>query len=175
MRLIKYFYVLSLLLLLSCVTGKVHEGEGAIDYKLYQGKWYEIARLPNPFEEGLNCITMNYEVHDEGIMMVTNKGYNKNDPSDIKILTGKAWIPDGKEPQKIKIQFIWPITKDYILIHIDNTKGLAILGSPTKYQLWILSRSPKVAEEDIQELIKIAQKNGYRTDTLVYVDQNCKE
>ena len=175
MRLLKYIYVLSLLLFFSCITDKVRIKEGgAIDYKLYQGKWYEIARLPNPFEEGLNCITMTYEVHDEGIMMVTNKGYSKNDPSDAKTLTGKAWIPDGKEPKKIKIQFIWPVTKDYVLIHIDETKGFAMLGSPAKHQLWILSRSPLISEEDLLELIKIAQKNDYKTDTLVRVDQSCK-
>lgn len=175
MRLIKYIFLFSLLLLFSCITGKDHKKEGGIDYKVYQGKWYEIARLPNPFEEGLICITMTYEVHDEGIMMVTNKGFSKNDPSDAKTLTGKAWIPDGKEPHKIKIQFIWPVTKDYVLIHVDEAKGYAILGSPAKHQLWFLSRSPKIPEDDFQELIKIAQKNEYRTDTLVRVEHNCKD
>lgn len=176
MRLIKYLFLLILLMFLSCITDKGHKKDGAgIDYKLYQGKWYEIARLPNPFEEGLNCITMTYECHDEGIMTVTNKGYSKNDPSDAKTLTGKAWIPDEKEPQKIKIQFIWPVTKDYILIHIDEVKGFAILGSPARHQLWILSRSPRIPEEDFLDLIKISQKNEYKTETLVRVDQSCKE
>jgi apolipoprotein D and lipocalin family protein len=162
-------------LFFSCKTGNIiTKDETNIDYKLYQGKWYEVARLPNPIEDGLTCITMTYEYHEEGVMTVTNKGQNKNDAQDIKTLSGRAWIPDVKEPKKIKIQFIWPVTRDYVLLHIDEIKGYAVLGSPAKHQLWILSRTPLVSEEDMLSLVKIAQKNEYNTDNLVRVDQNCK-
>lgn len=166
--------LLILFLFISCTTFTPGiKDEPVIDYKLYQGKWYEIARLPNPVEEGLTCITMTYEWQDEGVMTVTNRGSNKSDPEDIKTLSGRAWIPDAKEPQKIKIQFIWPVTADYILIHIDEEKGYAILGSPFKHQLWILSRTPVIIEEDMIELTKIAEKNQYRTDNLIRVEQTC--
>lgn len=166
--------VIILFLFTSCTTVKPDiKDEPVIDYKLYQGKWYEIARLPNPVEEGLTCITMTYEFQDEGVMTVTNRGRNKSDPEDIKTLSGRAWIPDAKEPQKIKIQFIWPVTRDYQLIHIDEEKGYAILGSPMKHQLWILSRSPVIIEEDLAELIKIAEKNQYTIEALIRVEQTC--
>lgn len=162
------------LMMFSCITIFPDiKDEPVIDYKIYQGKWYEIARLPNPIEEGLTCITMTYEYQDEGVMTITSKGRSRNDPLDVRTLTGRAWIPDSKEPQKIKIQFIWPITKDYLLVHIDEKKGYAILGSPFKHQLWILSRSPVVIQEDMIELINIAEKNQFKTDTLIRADQVC--
>lgn len=163
-----------LLLMISCTTKPDIKNDGIIDYSLYQGKWYEIARLPNPVEEGLVCVTMTYELNDQGIMTVLNRGRNKNDPEDIKTLSGRAWIPDGKEPGKIKVQFIWPVTADYVLIHIDETKGLALLGSPFKHQLWILSRSAAIAEEEYTALLKIAAKNQYRTENMVRVEQSCE-
>jgi len=170
-----YFAAALLLLMISCVTIKPDiKDQGLVDYKLYQGKWYEILRLPNPIEDGLNCVTMTYEYQDEGIMTVALKGGSKSDPEDIRSFTGRAWIPDGKDPQKIKIQFIWPVTKDYVLLHIDQTKGYAIIGSPFKHQLWILGRSPVIAEEDLAELVKIAAKNEYKTENLVRVEQACK-
>ena len=165
-----------LMLLISCVTVKPKpKDKAAIDYKLYQGKWYEVMRLPNPIENSLTCVTMTYEYNDEWGMKVINSGKNKNEPGDIKTLSGRAWIPDGKEPEKIKIQFIWPVTKDYILLHIDEVKGYAIIGSvpPFKHQLWILSRTPVISEEDSVELVKIAEKNQFKTENLVRVDQNC--
>ena len=168
-----YFIIALMLLFFSCTTKPGIKGEAVIDYKLYQGKWYEIARLPNQFENGLTCITMTYEYQDEGVMIVTSRGRNKGDAEDVRTLSGRAWIPDSKEPQKIKIQFIWPVTIDYLLLHIDEVKGYAILGSPSKHQLWILSRSPTVVEEDLAELIKIAEKNQYKTETLVRIDQGC--
>ncbi len=165
--------VVLLLLIFSCTTPPEIKDEPVINYKLYQGKWYEIARLPNPVENGLNCITLTYEFQDEGVMTVTSKGVNKTDPEDIKTLSGRAWIPDEKAPDKIKIQFIWPITIDYVLLHIDEDKGYAILGSPYKHQLWILGRSPVVNDEDYAELLKIAEKNGFKIENLVKVDQSC--
>ncbi len=170
-----FFSAVFLLLVVSCttITPDVKD-DTVIDYKLYQGKWYEIARLPNPVEDGLVCVTMTYDVQDEGIMTVTSRGRSKSDPEDVKSLTGRAWVPDGKEPNKIKIQFIWPVTKDYLLIHIDENKGYAILGAPHKYHLWILSRSPFINEEDMAELVKIAEKNQYKTENLMRVEQICE-
>ncbi len=176
MRIRSFLSAAVLLLAFSCAIFKPGvKHEGIIDYKLYQGIWYEIARLPNQFEDGLKCITMTYQVTDEGIMTVSNLGRNRNNPDDVKTLTGRAWIPDSSEPRKIKIQFIWPVTVDYVLIHIDEAKGLAILGSPFKHQLWIISRSASVSGEDFAELVKIAQNNQYKTENLVLVEQDCRQ
>jgi len=164
-----------LLLIISCNIFKPVIKDGSIiDYTLYQGKWYEIARLPNPVEDGLVCVTMTYEFQHEGMMNVTSRGRSKSDREDIKTLSGRAWVPDAKEPRKIKIQFIWPVTIDYLLLHIDVGKGYAVLGSPYKHQLWILSRTPVVNENDFSELLKIAEKNQYRLESLVRVEQGCE-
>lgn len=170
---IKTFFAFTFIFIISCSTPPDLIDEPVINYKLYQGKWYEIARLPNPVENGLICITMNYDYQDEGVMTVTSRGVSKNDPEDVKTLSGRAWIPDGNEPDKIKIQFIWPVTIDYVLIHIDEVKGYAILGSPYKHQLWILGRSPVVNDEDFDLLLKIAEKNEYKTESLIRVDHSC--
>lgn len=175
MHLKSFIFSAVLILLTGCAIIKPDiKDQTIIDYKLYQGKWYEIARLPNPFEDGIICVTMTYDYLDEGVMTVSSSGRSKTDPGDIKTLTGRAWIPDGKEPRNIKIQFIWPVTKDYTLIYIDETKGYAMIGSPFKHQLWILGRTPRISEEDLAELIKTAGKNQYRAENIVRVEQNCE-
>jgi len=170
-----YIAAAILFFLLSCSAADHNiKDEIEPDYRLYQGKWYEIARLPNPVEDGLICVTMTYEYLDDGVMTVTNRGRSKNDPEDLKTLSGRAWIPDNREPKNIRIQFIWPVTKDYVLLHIDESKGHAILGSPFKHQLWILSRSTSISEEDLVGLIKIAEKNQYKVENIVHVEQSCE-
>ena len=180
MKIIHFFYLTILLFNLtilmatvSCTLKSGIKNDELINYKMYQGKWYEIARLPNSFEEGLICVTMTYEYKDEGIMTVTGSGMNKTNPDDIKSFTAKAWIPDENEPQKIKMQFVWPLTFDFMLIHIDEEKGYAVIGSPHKHQLWILSRQPMINEIDISELKTVSEKNQYNVEKLVYVDQIC--
>ena len=37
-----------------------------VNLEKYSGTWYEIARLPNRFEKGLECVTATYTLRDEG-------------------------------------------------------------------------------------------------------------
>jgi apolipoprotein D and lipocalin family protein len=37
-----------------------------VDLKRYAGRWYEIARLPQKFEEGLECVTATYNLKAGG-------------------------------------------------------------------------------------------------------------
>jgi len=43
-----------------------------VDVQRYVGKWYEIALLPNSFEEGCNCTTAEYSLIDSTTLRVTN-------------------------------------------------------------------------------------------------------
>lgn len=170
---IKNIVLLLTVLLTSCTTTGTRETDGKIDFSLYQGTWYEIARLPNPIEDGLKCITMTYSYNGEGLILMTNSGVSKDNPDDVKTLTGRAWIPVPEHPENLKVQFVWPVVTDYWLVHIDSEKGYALLGSPYRHRLWFLSRSETIPAGDMDELLKIAAKNDFKTDTLVYVEHGC--
>ena len=77
MNKIKYFFLIITLFLLSACTSPP-EGITAVknfDLQKYQGKWYEIARLNHSFEEGMEQVTANYTINDDGTVKVINKGY----------------------------------------------------------------------------------------------------
>jgi hypothetical protein len=46
------------------------------DLKRYLGMWYEVARLPQSFENGLDRITATYTLQEDGTVKVLNKGFN---------------------------------------------------------------------------------------------------
>lgn len=46
------------------------------DANRYLGKWYEIARLENWFERGLEQISATYEKRNDGGIRVLNRGYD---------------------------------------------------------------------------------------------------
>lgn len=165
--------MISITLLFSCATERIKGRTEKINFSLYQGTWYEIARLPNSFEDGLKCISATYSYNEEGMLLLTNKGVNKNNPEDIKTLSGRAWIPDPEHPEKLKVQFVWPVTTDYWLVHIDNDKGYALIGTPSRKHLWFLSRSDSIPQPDMMELIRIAAKNEFRTEGLIFVEHSC--
>lgn len=42
----------------------------------YLGTWYEVARLDHSFESGLERVTANYSLRDDGGVKVINRGFN---------------------------------------------------------------------------------------------------
>ncbi|MHC1779278.1 MAG: lipocalin family protein [Bacteroidales bacterium] len=137
------------------------------DIEKYMGKWYEIYRLPNSFEEGLEDITARYELLEDGKVQVTNEGRLKSDNSRIKQAKGKAWIPDPKKPSKLKVSFFWPFAGDYWVLKIDSEYNNALVGDPSGKYLWILSRERKPDPAIINELKEYASDLGFRIENLI--------
>ncbi len=137
------------------------------DIEKYMGKWYEIYRLPNSFEEGLEDITARYELMDDGKVLVTNEGRVKSDNSRIKQAKGKAWIPDPKKPSKLKVSFFWPFAGDYWVLKIDADYNNALVGDPSGKYLWILSRERRPDPAIINELKEYASDLGFKVENLI--------
>ena len=45
-----------------------------VNIERYLGKWYELVRLPNRFEKGLVCVTVDYSMRADGKIKVLNSG-----------------------------------------------------------------------------------------------------
>ena len=66
-----------LLLLAGCVS--VPKGIAVVDdfdLNRYLGKWYEIARLDHSFERGLQKVSAEYSLREDGGVKVINRGYD---------------------------------------------------------------------------------------------------
>src|SRR5687768_10231305 len=61
------------------------------DATLYVGTWYEIARLENRFEKGLEKVSAQYSLRDDGGLTVVNRGYDPK-KGRWKEATGKAYF-----------------------------------------------------------------------------------
>lgn len=147
-----------------------------VDLMRYSGKWYEIARLPNSFEKGLICCTAEYSIRDDGKIKVTNTGRNEKDPAKVSAVTGKAWNPDKNEPGRLKVQFFWPFSGGYYIFHLDQKDYRYVLvGNPSRKYLWLLARSPQIDESLYSELVDIAKENGFATEKLLKVRQDCNK
>ncbi len=144
-----------------------------VDLHKYVGKWYEIARLPNSFEKGLECCTADYSLLPNGKIEVVNTGKVIVDRSKVKKAKGKAYVPDKNEPGKIKVSFFGPFYGNYWIIALDPNYQYVLVGEPSRKYLWILSRNTAIAESDYQNLIDIAKKSGFNTDKMIRVKQDC--
>ena len=154
MRVIKLKYisvstlVIVIMGLFSCNSDKDLSTVESLDLNKYKGLWYEIARLPNRFEKNLECVTARYTLDAKGKVIVENSGYNTKS-LDMESITGKAWVPDSTTPGVLKVRFFWPFAGDYYVIDVDEDYQTALVGSPDRKYLWILSRSTNIEKVSI--------------------------
>ncbi|WP_428231797.1 lipocalin family protein [Flavobacterium sp.] len=137
------------------------------DKSKYLGKWYEIARLDFKYEKGLNNVTANYSLNDNGTIKVDNKGYDfKKDKWKESI--GKAKLVKEENIGMLKVSFFGPFYAGYNVIAVDeNYKYALVAGENLKY-LWILSRETTIPENIKTDYLKKAKEIGYNTSDLVW-------
>ena len=146
----------------------------SVDVQRYLGKWYEIALLPNSFEEGCNCTTAEYSVIDSITLRVVNTCRLDSINGEIDRAEGKAFVVERSNNAKLKVQFFWPFRGDYWIIDLDQINyKYAVVGTPSRKYLWILSRSPKMDEPLYNSLIEKCKTKGFDVTKLQKTIQEC--
>lgn len=162
------YTALTLLLASSCSTAYLAlDSADEFDLQRYMGKWYEISRLPNKFEEGLEDITAFYELTESGKVTVINEGRLIADKSRIKQAKGRAWVPDPAEPSKLKVSFFWPFAGDYWVLKVDKDYTYALVGDPSGKYLWILARDPRIDPKIVAALKEYAYTLGFPVENMI--------
>ncbi len=173
------FYIASVITLSACSEGMSPEAEQAIvpsfDPTQYVGTWYEIARLDNRFEKGLEQVTAKYSIEADGTLKVVNRGFNtkKNDWSEA---VGKAKFvdptnADGTRTGRLKVSFFGPFYGEYNILELDKPYYNYALVSSGRDYLWILSRTPQLTYPIKQHLMAKAKALGFATDQLLFIRQ----
>jgi apolipoprotein D and lipocalin family protein len=141
---------------------------GGFDASRYMGRWYEVARLPNRFESGLEQITATYTLQDDGSVKVVNRGFDtqKNEWRDIE---GKAKFVGSPDVATLKVSFFGPFYGGYNVVDLDPEYSHALVVGPNRSYLWILSREPQPPTEVVERLKRKATELGFDTQALVYV------
>jgi apolipoprotein D and lipocalin family protein len=168
-----YLTALILALLVAGCTGKPDGVMPVKDFDLdrYLGTWYEIARLDHSFERGLNNISANYSLRDDGGVRVLNRGFSvkKNEWQEAE---GKAYFVESPGLGHLKVSFFGPFYGSYIVFELDDNYQYAFVSGPDTSYLWLLSRTPKVDQSVIEHFIDRASALGFETDKLIYVDHD---
>jgi apolipoprotein D and lipocalin family protein len=135
-----------------------------VDLKKYLGKWYEIARLPARFEEGCSDITATYSLSDDGTISVLNECKRNG---KVKRAKGKAKVVDKNTGAKLKVTFFWPFYGDYWIINLGKDYDYAVVGTPNRKYLWILSRTPQMDDKLFSQLIELVKSKGFDVTNLI--------
>jgi apolipoprotein D and lipocalin family protein len=144
----------------------------ALDPARYSGRWYEIARFPQYFENGLVGTTAEYSLREDGRIGVVNSGFKKTLDGKYSGVKAVAWIPDPEKPGALKVKFFSLFAADYLVFGLDaDDYQWALVGNNSRKFLWFLSRTPTISDELLEKMKAIAQGQGYDLSKLYLVPQ----
>ncbi len=136
----------------------------------YLGTWYEIARLDHRFERGMTHVTATYSLKENGDVKVLNRGYVTKKET-FKQAAGRAKFVEGDNLGYLKVSFFGPFYGSYVVFELDDNYQYAFVSGPDTSYLWLLSRTPTISDEVKQRFLSAAQKYGFDTNQLIWVNQ----
>lgn len=145
----------------------------ALDLERYQGVWYEIARLPNEFQDQcVGDVTAEYTLLESGKVEVINRC--RLEDGSIDQANGLARRPDPDRPAALEVRFaprwlsllpfVWG---EYQVFALDDDYQWALVGDPSREYLWMLARTPRIDSALYQDLIEQAAAQGFDTQAIV--------
>lgn len=168
--------LLSLLLLPACGDTSIPSGCTPVqgfDVQRYLGKWYEIARLENRFEEGMTHCTAEYSLKDGGVLRVLNRGLKDGNWEEAE---GRARFVGDSTVGSLKVSFFGPFWGGYHILALDEEHySWSLVAGPNREYLWILSREPQLAPDVLERLKERARELEFPVDDLIMVDQTPRE
>jgi apolipoprotein D and lipocalin family protein len=153
----------------------------SVDLQRYAGIWYEIARLPNRFQNDcIGNVTATYTLLDNGEIRVVNRCAKAD--GDSAVAEGRARRADDHGPNtKLKVRFAPAILSflpfvwgDYWIIDLAPDYGYAVIGEPKREYLWVLSRTPSMEDATLTQILSKVKKQGYDLTGLIRTKQSAE-
>lgn len=145
----------------------------SVDLTRYAGTWHEIARLPMWFQRHCVHSTATYTIRQDGTITVHNEC--RTDSGTVDQADGVATVVDGAGSAKLMVTFdnffarlVGPSREgNYWIIDLDPDYTVAMVGTPDRRYLWILSRTRPLDEALYRRLAAKAQQLGFPVSDLI--------
>jgi apolipoprotein D and lipocalin family protein len=144
-----------------------------VDLNRYLGKWFEIARLPLSWENKCAAnVTATYAPRPDGKLKVLNSCVKSDGKVTQSKGTAKIASKKDRSNSKLTVTFFWPFSGDYWILDLDPDYRWALVGKPSRKNLWILSRTPNLDRETVDKLLEKGNALGFDTSRIIMTKQN---
>lgn len=132
-----------------------------VDLHRYLGQWYAIGEIPQWFNR--NCVgtTAHYSLSEEGHIVVVNSCYRGDLEGRKRTVQARAEVVDEETNARLEVRFFVFVRGDYWIMEIADDYSYAVVGEPSRKNLWILSREKEMDEDLYQEILGRVEEQGY--------------
>jgi apolipoprotein D and lipocalin family protein len=155
---------------LGCRTEPSLDVAENVDLSRFQGKWYEIARLPRTTQTDCHGTTAFYTQNPNGTLSLVNQCNVGGPLGPLSTASMTATVTNPAEPAKLALS-VGGFSGDYWILEVGPSYEYAVVGHPSREYLWILSRTATLDATTMQGVISRAQSQQFDTSRLEYTPQ----
>lgn len=132
----------------------------------YLGTWFEIARLDQSFQRGLEQVTATYARNPDGTIRVVNRAV-RTTTGEPREATARGRFLQGPEVASLAVSFFPPFEGGYHVIRLAPDYSIALVTGNDRSFLWLLSRTPTLPEPVVQDWLAFARAQGFAVDEMI--------
>jgi apolipoprotein D and lipocalin family protein len=136
-----------------------------IDVGRFMGDWFVVAFIPIDFplfsEANAHDAVESYRLNDQGEIDISYSFRDGGFDAEPTVLTQRGWIEDPERPAEWKVQIMWPFESAYLIAWVDEQYDRAIVGVPSRSNVWLLSREAHLTETEFDSLLSRVSDMGY--------------
>ena len=145
-----------------------------VDLARFMGDWYVIANIPTFIEVGAHNAVETYRLDSDGSIANTFTFRAGKVDGEVKRYTPRGFVLDTSTNALWGMRFIWPIKADYRITYLADDYTQTIISRQKRDYVWIMARTPVIAEADYQRLLNIVAAQGYDINKVRRVPQQWK-
>jgi len=134
-----------------------------VDLDRLMGNWFEVARLPNLEGDGFGQLgvdfTATYEKRLDGTIGVQTVSYNAARMRRTEV--NGTVRPTNPGRSQLLLTFYRVIRGRLWMIGLDHDYRWALMGTPSRRRLWLIARSPRLAQAEYDRAMAITAGQAY--------------
>jgi len=143
-----------------------------VEMESFMGRWYVHGYTPILVDKAAHNAIEHYRLDDDAKIQTTYQFRDGGFDGDLKTYTPVGWVHDKVSNAKWRMQFIWPLRAEYIILHVDDNYTETIIAHPNRKYAWVMLRSNQVSEADFERLIQKLESVGYDREIVKRLPQD---
>lgn len=145
----------------------------SVDLPRYMGDWYVIASIPTRLEKGAHNAKETYRLEADGTVATTFSFRADSFEGRERSITSRGFIL-GANNAIWSQQIVWPIKNDYRVAYVSTDYRLTVIAREKRDHVWIMARTPTIAQSEYQRLVEFVGQQGYDIAKLRRVPQQAR-
>lgn len=142
-----------------------------VDLARFSGDWFVIAHIPASVEKNAYNAVESYRVAADGTIETTYTFREGGVDGEQKRYTPRGFVRDHSTNATWGMQFMWPFKMEYLVIFLDEKRGVTVIGRTDRDYVWIMAREPAIPEEEYHRLVAFVGERGYDVTKIRRVPQ----